>query len=271
MEESGDKWEFGWAENMRLFFLSPFPPPFVSYFVVFCHRLRRGNLARIIIYVCIILFMSMSTTIYSMLMLMLLHAHTHTHSPRWSNVVMLDILFLDLPFCIYFELMLPSMSFQCTVYIRVENFKAINISKCSQIVSLGIPLFHPQNRVRLVSVLVCSFFSTSYLQMHNKYDIKIALWATDIGIKCSLYVFGNQLWACDALNICISANLFVYRVPVRICTNQLCHGKFNMKIASIHKFEMKWSTMLNQILTPARTLTHTHTHSVLVFALQHFN
>lgn len=26
---------------------------FVSYFVVFCHRLRRGNLARIIIYVCV--------------------------------------------------------------------------------------------------------------------------------------------------------------------------------------------------------------------------
>lgn len=238
-------------------------PPFVSYFVVFCHRLRRGNLARIIIYACIILFMSMSTTIYYAYTL---HIHTYPHTLcSLSNVVLVDILFLNLPFCIYFDLMLPSMSFQCTVYIRVENFNAIHISKYSQQIAWCSIILSAE----LFQSFCFSFSPVRFFYVIHEYTehvyIKIELWATDIGIKCSFHIFANQLWVCDALNICTYLQIYLFIVSLCLCVYVPSFaGEFNMKIASIHKLQMKWSTMLKQFLSP-------NAHRVLVFAFHHFN
>lgn len=147
---------------------------FVSYFlgystVVFCHRLRRGNLARIIIYACIILFMSVSNNnIYCTLYIL----HTRIlilHTPEmWGHVALVDILFQNLPFCIYFDLMLPSMSFQCTVYFHVENlnmrftFENICTHKSFGLFVLFLPSCPSRNVgntvFRFVLVFACSHF-----------------------------------------------------------------------------------------------------------------
>lgn len=174
---------------MRLFFFLSLPP-FVSYFVVFCHCLRRGNLDRIIIYACIILFMSMSTTIYYAYALYIHTAHLSlTEQCRVGGYIVLEFAILHL-FRLDVAINVISMY---RLHIRVENFNAIHISKHSQqIVWYSV----------ILSAEPCSFcfsfclfaFSIRHTQIHESHvHIKTELWATDIGIKCSFYIFANQL------------------------------------------------------------------------------
>lgn len=158
-------------------------------------------------------------------------------------------MFQNLPFCINFGLMLPSMSIQCTVYFHTENLNAIHIPKCSQIIwnSLFSPAELATRFPFHFSFCLFAFSTSTYKCIYN---IEIKLWATDIGIKCSYRTFLpiNCVFAICLVFVYIHTsctNLFVYSVPLRMYTK--FDGESDTKIASIPKCETEWSTMFISI------------------------
>lgn len=113
----------------------------------------------------------------------------------------------NLPFCIYYDLLLPSMSFQCTtVYFCLRNLNTIHVSKCSRIAS-HVRSFARTRGNKNLKCIVSRFsfcFSFCWVFIHfctqmrtHHVHIKMQLWATDIGFKCSFYIFADQLQIYD--------------------------------------------------------------------------
>lgn len=170
------------------------------------------------------------------------YTYTPLISLSLSNVVLVDILFLNLPFCIYFDLMLPSMSFQCTVYTFVWKISMRFTFQSTHNRSFGIPLFHPRSRVRFVLVFACSLF----LYVIHKYTNRMYILKPSFGQRI---LVSNVHFTFLPINCEFAMRLIFVYICKFICLSCACAsasacvsdlaGKFNMKIASIHKLQMK--------------------------------